>query len=226
MLAMTRLPRQPSNLHWSVDADGFVKHTYSNNQIAAVLQEVRRAEIPSDTPTPSTDGQMNEPDTHRPSGLEKRAFGVDVTNVGQQGKEGTVQTSHKRKKSRGRRALDTQDMGASSALTTAPRPRIALPKIIDERISGECPVSREFLKIVSRVGCVHGLIVRDPKTKMKVWAAVLVACHARFPPGAHLAFARFRFAWGSEYAQFPLPFMVVGLRDEAQNRKCPVSRTL
>lgn len=25
---------------------------------------------------------------------------------------------------------------------------------------------------------------------------------------------------------FPLPFMVVGLRDEAQNRKCPVSRTL
>ena len=26
--------------------------------------------------------------------------------------------------------------------------------------------------------------------------------------------------------QFPLPFMVVGLRDEAQNRKCPVSRTL
>ena len=28
------------------------------------------------------------------------------------------------------------------------------------------------------------------------------------------------------FKQFPLPFMVVGLRDEAQNRKCPVSRTL
>ena len=28
------------------------------------------------------------------------------------------------------------------------------------------------------------------------------------------------------YKKFPLPFMVVGLRDEARNRKCPVSRTL
>ncbi|KAL1725926.1 hypothetical protein EV714DRAFT_277051 [Schizophyllum commune] len=184
MLAMTRLPRQPSNLHWSVDADGFVKHTYSNNQIAAVLQE------------------MNELDTHRPSGLERRAFADVVTNVGQQGKEGTVQTSPKRQKSRGRRFLDKQDVGSGSALTTASISQIVLPEIVCVRISGECPVSTEFLKIVNHVGRAHGLIVRDPKTKMKVWAAVLVACHARFAPGAHLSFARFIFAWGIEYAQY------------------------
>ncbi|KAL1701571.1 hypothetical protein EV121DRAFT_282528 [Schizophyllum commune] len=160
MLAMTHSPRQPSNLHWSVDADGSVIHTYSKNQIAAALREVRRAEIPSDTPTPSTDGQMNEPDTHRPSG-SGQAFGDDAMNVGRQGKE------------------------------------------VPGQISGECPVSREFLKIVCRVGRAHGLIVRDIKTKMKVLAAVLVACHARFDPGAHLAFSRFLFVWGSdsEYAR-------------------------
>ena len=59
-----------------------------------------------------------------------------------------------------------------------------------------------FLKIVNRVGLAHGLIVRDPKTKMKVWAAVLVACHARFDPRAYLAFSRFLLAWGSEYARY------------------------
>ena len=91
MLTLARLPRQPSNLHWSVDADGSVKHTYSKNQIAAVLQEARQAETTSDTPTTSTDDQTMEPDAHGPFGLERRTFGDDVTNVGQQGKQGAVQ---------------------------------------------------------------------------------------------------------------------------------------
>ena len=88
MLAMMRSPRQLSNLRWSVNADGSVKHTYSRNQIVAALQEARQAETTSDTLTTSID---DEPDARRPSGGGGRAFGDDVTNLGQQGEEGTVQ---------------------------------------------------------------------------------------------------------------------------------------
>ncbi|KAI5891834.1 uncharacterized protein SCHCODRAFT_01097040 [Schizophyllum commune H4-8] len=169
MLAMTRSPRQPSNLHWSTVMDGSVRHTYSKNQIAAALHEARRTEMPCDNPTTSTDDQTREPDAHRPSGSRVRAFGDDMTNAWRPGKE---------------------------------EPRIVLPEIVAVRISGECPVSRKFLKIVNRVGRAHNLIVRDPKTRMKVWAAVVVACHARFDPCTHLAFARFLFAWSNEYARY------------------------
>ncbi|KAI4524538.1 hypothetical protein K525DRAFT_266915 [Schizophyllum commune Loenen D] len=201
MLAMMHSPRQSCSLHWSADADGFVKHTYSKNQIVAALQEARQAETTSDILTPLTD-PSREPDAHRPSGSKGRVFGDDVTNLMQQGKQGAVQTSPKEKKSRGRRSLNKQDTRASSALMSASKSQIVLPEIVDTRISGECPVSREPLKVVNRVGRVHGLIVCDPSAKMKVWAAVLVACHARFDPGAHLSFTRFLVAWGSEYARY------------------------
>ncbi|KAL1744753.1 hypothetical protein HDZ31DRAFT_63815 [Schizophyllum fasciatum] len=202
MLALARTPEQPSNLHWSTRPDGAVTHTYSKNQIAAALQEARHAEKPGDGLTISTQGPPSEPDARRRDGCGGRVFGNDMTNVAQQGEGGAVQVSPEQKQPRGRRSLDGKQSRKSSASGSKPAPAVVLPEIVDSRISGENPVSKEFLARASRVGRAHGLIVRDRTSYQDVWTAVLVACHARAAPRAHLAFARFLFACGAEYTRY------------------------
>ncbi|TRM66493.1 hypothetical protein BD626DRAFT_482846 [Schizophyllum amplum] len=215
MIPFARPPRQPSNLHWSLNANGGLRYTYSTNDIVIAAQEARLEEAAED-PSASSSARGDAYDGRRCSSGGERAFAADLTNVEVQRDANGMQTPSKSRK-RSRRSLDNQKPDTAIQCAKSKEAAIILPDVEAARKSFKIPVSAQFLDVVQRVGRARGLIGRHPETQQDVWTAVLIACHARFDPRSHLTLSRFLLAWGAEYGRY----MKRKIRNERKHKAHP-----